>query len=76
MAEDPLAGFREELNTGTRDKHWWLCHRGVLADYLAFHGHEVTHLGRRTWLHQHYLTGRLERYDRRVIQMWEDRANR
>jgi hypothetical protein len=54
---------------------WWLCHRAVLADYLGFHGEQVTHLGRRRWEHRHYLTGRLERYDPRVLKKWEDRAN-
>lgn len=54
---------------------WWLCRRAVLADWLGFHGHDVLHLGRRQWLHKHYLSGRLERYDRRVIQKWEERAN-
>lgn len=35
---------------------WWQCHRGLIADYLKAHGHEVTHIASATKQEPHPYT--------------------
>lgn len=50
---------------------WFKCHRSMVADYIAFRGHDVRHLpGKKT--HTQSLGNRLDRYDPEILKSWKD----
>ncbi|MCZ7661468.1 MAG: DUF488 domain-containing protein [Thermoleophilia bacterium] len=51
---------------------WWRCHRSMIADYVVWRGSDVCHLQPQHTRHSAVLGDRLERYEPRVIQVWED----
>lgn len=51
---------------------WWKCHRSMVSDYIVWAGNDAIHLQPKTTNHSAVLGNRLQRYDKRIINSWQE----
>lgn len=76
----------EDLTIVCCESQWWRCHRSMIADYAVWCGLDAVHLmprmrqknkvkfidGVRHTKHSDVISNRLQRYDPRIIQAWQN----
>ena len=52
---------------------WWKCHRSMVSDYIVSKSSDILHLQPKFQFHSTVIGNRLERYDTRIIEIWNSR---